>query len=260
MNGKLMGKMKELNIVLERALEKANQKKLAKLNKDGNSRVRDKSHQIQVKQNELQNTQVQITKNNKEISELKRRLNQISGAQQIIELEEQVKLIKDQKVAWEKKLKDIELKVKESGKLLHQMENDEDFILKYKSLVEELRVWKDKVRRSEEQREKDLRTKANQLQLLEQLQQENSVLKEKIEKVRRDKNLPDLNENNEGQVEMVTPTDEDMMKLEHARDALERKIREQDRTHRKELKGWKDNISAQEAKIEELKKVVKEKE
>lgn len=49
MNGKLMGKMKELNIVLERALEKANQKKLAKLNKDGNSRIRDKSHQIQVK-------------------------------------------------------------------------------------------------------------------------------------------------------------------------------------------------------------------
>ena len=31
MNTKLMGKMKELNIVLERSLEKANQKKLAKM-------------------------------------------------------------------------------------------------------------------------------------------------------------------------------------------------------------------------------------
>jgi hypothetical protein len=57
--------------------------------------------------------------------------------------------------------------VKESGKLLNQMENDEDFMLKYKSLVEELRVWKDKVRRSEEQRAKDQHAKANQLALLE---------------------------------------------------------------------------------------------
>lgn len=135
-------------------------------------------------------------------------------------------MIRDQKIKWEKKLKDIEQKVKESGKLLHQMENDEDFMLKYKSLVEELRVWKDKVRRSEEQREKDLRTKANQLQLLEQLQHENSVLKEKIEKVRRDKNLPEATEHTEVNHDVPTPTDEDMMKLEHAREALERKIRD----------------------------------
>lgn len=79
MNSKLMGKMKELNIVLEKSLEKANNKKLAKLNKDGNLRIRDKSHQIQVKQNELQNTQHQIAKNNRELVDLRKRLNQISG-------------------------------------------------------------------------------------------------------------------------------------------------------------------------------------
>jgi len=34
-----VGKMKELNIVLERALEKANSKKLAKLSREGNTKT-----------------------------------------------------------------------------------------------------------------------------------------------------------------------------------------------------------------------------
>ena len=67
MNAKLMGKMKDLNVVLERTLEKANQRKLAKINKEGNNRGKDKAHQIRVKENELKNTQMQIGKNYKEI-------------------------------------------------------------------------------------------------------------------------------------------------------------------------------------------------
>ena len=55
-NQKLMNKMKELNIVLEKTLEKANQRKLAKINKEGNTKTKDKAHQIRVKENELKNT------------------------------------------------------------------------------------------------------------------------------------------------------------------------------------------------------------
>lgn len=47
-------------------------------------------------------------------------------------MEAQVKSIQEQKARWEKKIKEIEAKVKESGKLLNQMEDDEDFILKHK--------------------------------------------------------------------------------------------------------------------------------
>lgn len=76
MNTKLMTKMKELNIVLEKTLERANQKKLARINKEGgNSKSKDKAHQIKVKQNELQNTQIQIAKYQKDLSELKKKLN-----------------------------------------------------------------------------------------------------------------------------------------------------------------------------------------
>ena len=51
-----MAKMKELNIVLEKTLEKANQKKLAKISKEGSANVKiDAKHILQVKQGELRN-------------------------------------------------------------------------------------------------------------------------------------------------------------------------------------------------------------
>ena len=56
-NAKLMGKMKELNNVLEKTLEKANQKKLAKLNKEANVvQKTDINHQLKLKEGELKNT------------------------------------------------------------------------------------------------------------------------------------------------------------------------------------------------------------
>ena len=56
-NAKLMGKMKELNNVLEKTLEKANQKKLAKMNKEANVvHKTDINHQLKLKEGELKNT------------------------------------------------------------------------------------------------------------------------------------------------------------------------------------------------------------
>lgn len=230
LNSKLMSRMKELNIVLERTLERANQRKQAKINKEGNQRTKDKAHAIRVKENEFRNTQVQVAKNHKEILELRKKLSQISGVQQILEMEEQVKNITEQKLRWEKKIKEIESKVKESGKLLNQMEDDEDFILKHKSLVEELRMWKEKVKRSEEQREKDTKSRQNQKEMYAGLARENAQLKEMINKVRLDKNLPESKINDEGQLETTMDdeglTEEEITKLQSAKQALQNKLKD----------------------------------
>lgn len=90
------------------------------------------------------------------------------------------------------------MKVKESGKMLNQMEDDEDFILKHKQLVEELRMWKEKVKKSEELREKDQKSKTTQHQMLESLQNENTQLKMQITKIRQEKNLPETKVNEAG--------------------------------------------------------------
>lgn len=77
--------MKELNIVLEKALEKANQKKQKK------SPVRDASHQIKVKEIELQNTKKTIEKYHKDITDMQKKLGKAQGVSKLIQLEEKLK-------------------------------------------------------------------------------------------------------------------------------------------------------------------------
>ena len=59
-NQKLMTKMKEMNLLLENTLESANNKKLAKMNKESNIVKTDLKHKLQVKEGELSNTRNQV--------------------------------------------------------------------------------------------------------------------------------------------------------------------------------------------------------
>ena len=61
-NSKLTNKMKELNNVLEKTLEKANAKKQAKDMKNMLVKPTDTNHQLKVKEQELKNTRNQIEK------------------------------------------------------------------------------------------------------------------------------------------------------------------------------------------------------
>lgn len=65
-NVKLRNKLKELNQLLEKTLEKANTRKIYK-NKDQAGKQQDIQHQIQVKQKELKNSQNQIELYKKEV-------------------------------------------------------------------------------------------------------------------------------------------------------------------------------------------------
>ena len=41
----------------------------------------------------------------------------------------------------------MEIKLKEQGKILEKLANEEEFQAKFRGYVDELRVWKDKVRK-----------------------------------------------------------------------------------------------------------------
>jgi hypothetical protein len=51
----------------------------------------------------------------------------------------------------EKKVKELERQHKDQGKALEKMSNEEEFQAKMKIIVDELRVWKEKVKRIENQ-------------------------------------------------------------------------------------------------------------
>ena len=48
-------------------------------------------------------------------------------------------------------MKDLEKQHKNQGKALEKLANEEEYQIKMKSLVDELRVWKEKVRKLEQQ-------------------------------------------------------------------------------------------------------------
>ena len=56
-----------------------------------------------------------------------------------------------EKADLEKKVKELERQHKDQGKALEKMSNEEEFQAKMKILVDELRVWKEKVKKIETQ-------------------------------------------------------------------------------------------------------------
>ena len=86
----------------------------------------------------------------------------MSGYEQILELENTVKQVKEQKNQWLKKIKEAELKVKGQGKQLIKMEDEDEVQARLKGYIDELRVWKEKVSRSEELLQKEEKNKENQ--------------------------------------------------------------------------------------------------
>ena len=83
-NFKLRNKLKELNVLLEKTLEKANTRKLYKMNAGGNDKQADVGHQIKVKERELKNAQIQIDQYKKEIHSLSTKIDQLSGVDKLL--------------------------------------------------------------------------------------------------------------------------------------------------------------------------------
>ena len=76
--------------------------------KEGNPINKDKAHQIQVKANELRNTKLMIEKNNKEIEELRTRINLLTGSSMLLEMEDAIRHSESTKIEWLKKIREVE--------------------------------------------------------------------------------------------------------------------------------------------------------
>lgn len=68
----------------------------------------------------------------------------------------------NEKLELEKKVKDLEKLHKSQGKALEKLANEDEYHAKMKSLVDELRVWKEKVRKIELQQEREENSRKSQ--------------------------------------------------------------------------------------------------
>jgi uncharacterized protein YihD (DUF1040 family) len=67
----------------------------------------------------------------------------------------------------------LEKQHKSQGKALEKLANEDEYQAKMKSLVDELRVWKEKVRKLEIKQEKEEISRKNQSEKIQVVQEEN---------------------------------------------------------------------------------------
>ena len=160
---------------------------MAKLNKQKDVIKTDPDHQMRVKEGQLKNTLVQIAEHQKEIASLKKALGQASGVKVMLSLEEKLRDSREKKVELEKRIKELEMRQKEQAKQLERLSNEEDFQLKLRGLVDELRVWRQKVHKLKEQQEKEEHNKKTQQEMLKQIQIDNEKFRQVINHLRQEK-------------------------------------------------------------------------
>jgi len=88
----------------------------------------------------------------------------LSGADNVQLLEQRLKKAQNQKKMLDKIIKDLEQENVEQGKTLDKVTNGQEYQSKIKSLMEDLRMWKDKNQKLEAAFEKDNETRQNQLE------------------------------------------------------------------------------------------------
>lgn len=79
------------------------------------------------------------------------KVDDLSGVDRLLQLENKLRDGLAEKADLEKKVKELERQHKDQGKALEKMSNEEEFQAKMKILVDELRVWKEKVKKIETQ-------------------------------------------------------------------------------------------------------------
>ena len=160
-NHKLRNKIKELNLIVEKAIEKANIKKLAMSKKETQSTV-DVDHLLKIRDKEIMNSEKQIKNNQIEIDKLQAKYDELVESENVQYLEEQLRAAEKQKKDLTKTIKDLELQNFEQGKTLDKVVNSEEHQNKIKYLMEDLRMWKDKNLKLAQAFEKDKETRVNQ--------------------------------------------------------------------------------------------------
>jgi seryl-tRNA synthetase len=87
----------------------------------------------------------------RELGQLQAKVDDLSGVDRLLQLENKLRDGLAEKADLEKKVKELERQHKDQGKALEKMSNEEEFQAKMKILVDELRVWKEKVKKIETQ-------------------------------------------------------------------------------------------------------------
>ena len=128
-----------------------------------------------------------------------------------------------QKADLEKAIKQLEKQNNDQGKALDKLTNDVENHNKIRNMVEELRVWKEKVKKLEKMCKKDKETRKEQIERIKRIEEENRKYQDELEVVLEKKKSKQVQEQQPAlDVDQLT-YEKDQMKMEFAEEEKKQK-------------------------------------
>lgn len=180
LNLRLRKRLKDLNVKVEKAIDRTYTKRMlaARQKKDF-----DIPHRIRVKEKELENADQQLQAYKREIESLKLRIDEISQVDKMLDMEQDLKDNKQACLDLKKQIKDLEKMSKDKGKALERLTDGDDYNYKIRNMIDEIRMWKEKIKHREEVYDRNENTVQLQGERMSAIEKENQVLMDKIQKI-----------------------------------------------------------------------------
>eukprot|EP00347_Sterkiella_histriomuscorum_P007381 403349157 len=173
-NGVLREKLKELNQALDQALEKAQKN----MNKKGYQQLPPNIETLlKTKEREMQNQEQQIQNLKKEVHMLRQKLDIDAGVEKQIRLETNLKEAEKRNQELVREIKALQKIQNEQGKALDKITNQNDYNMKIKNLMDELKVTKEKYKEVDEKQRREEKTNRSQFEQVIRLEEKCKELK-----------------------------------------------------------------------------------
>lgn len=144
-----------------------------------------------VKENEIRNTRNLIEKSEKSVFDLRMKVENIAQIDEIMQMEDQIRVNNESKVQQMKKIKEAELKIKECGRQLLQMEDEDDLHRQIRNYKDDFAFWKEKIKKVEELIEIENKNEIANKDLLEKIRAGNLMYREQITMIKMEKGIED---------------------------------------------------------------------
>mmetsp|Transcript_26240 Transcript_26240/g.26145 ORF Transcript_26240/g.26145 Transcript_26240/m.26145 type:complete len:244 (+) Transcript_26240:3-734(+) len=170
-NFRLRKKLKYLNEKVEKAIDRTETKRILAARKKA---PKNTAHMIRVKDKEIENAQKQTEAYQIEIQKLQHKIDEISQVGKMIEMEQEVR---DHKAA----INELKKEIKDKELLLENLAKSDDPSYKIKNMINEIRMWKEKIQSRAELYEKNENNVNGQSERLPEIEKENDELMSQIQ-------------------------------------------------------------------------------
>lgn len=241
-NYRLRKKLKELNAKVERAIDRTDTKRVLAAR---NKKEIDLPHRIRVKDRELENSEQQLQAYKKEIEALRNKVDELNQVDKMLDMEQEVKDNRANCSDLKKQIKELEKMSKDKGKALERLTEGDDYNYKIRNMIDEIRMWKEKIRHRQELYDKNENTVGLQSERMGDLEKENQKLMQQIQAL--DSNLKlDPTKTKDPKV------DKEIEKINKEKQAAKEDFEAKQKANRKEIKQVEKEIQNLEAKRDAL--------